>query len=105
MGWKPDDFKKYTLTELRLAVEGYRKEKSEYWEMVRHVSFWPVMLGNQKKFSMKDIKLPYDDIEESQKDHQPASFRKLSKEELTEKYRKSGIEISERLLERIYDRN
>lgn len=98
LGWKPDDFNRYTTKDLLKAAKGRTKYLEQQWEMVRFSAYYSIAPHVKKGFSIKDIKLPHDVPEVLGK---VGKRIKLDRNGLIEEYRKAGIEISKDVLERL----
>lgn len=100
------EYRKMTFRELDNAVRGYRKRVDErdrmHWEMVRVTCFY-TMYPHLKQGSLKkfiDVKIPIDEPEATPE--KIGKAKQLTREELKEQFKKSGFEISEEELDRIY---
>lgn len=98
MGWKPEDFERANLVDLILACEGRQIDKDQEKEMLR-VSIWYSMAPHVgKKFKFEDIQLPGD----TPREVKMAVVRKLNREEVREKYKSSGVVISDEALDKMF---
>lgn len=106
LGWKPSDFDLYSLKDLIKAVEGFRDDRKEQWEMVRIQCAHSIAPHHDAKkrgaLKYSDIVLPIDTPKVSSK---VGKRIVLDKDGVREAYLKSGFEIEEDELERIVNEN
>lgn len=89
-----------TQRELLCAHEGYRRRVDEQWEMVRLQSYYAVSPYARKGFNPSDVWIPADNKKEDKR--KPGTRKEVSREELKQLYKRSGLEISDKRLNEIY---
>ena len=102
MGWKPEDFDRYWLGDLISACQGRIQDikiKQEFdRELARAVAYYSAAPMAGKSFKYSDVIMPGD----KQKPVIVGEMKKLTREGLKERYKKSGFEISEEALDNIF---
>ena len=100
----PGDFCKVTLKDLIKAVEGFKEDRKELWEMVRIQCAHSVAPHHDRKkgaLKYSDIVLPID----PPKKHKVGKRIALDKAGIKEAYLSSGFVLSEEKLEKIVNEN
>ena len=101
VGLDPEKFWRLTMRELTNAVEGWKRKEQIEWERVRMLAYYSVSPYAKKSFKISDIKLPGD--EERDVDFTShGEAKKLTREELKESWRRSGLILSEEKLDELY---
>lgn len=107
LGWMPSDFKSNTVKDLIRAVEGFRDDRKELWEMTRIQCAYSIAPHHDTKkrgpLKYADIVLPIDAQKQPRKE--TGKVIALNKDEIREAYTSSGFEIDEEELERIVNEN
>lgn len=100
LGYTPQIFWDITPRELQNAIEGYRKKQNEEWERVRWSSFYSVVPW-VKGFKPEKVWLPID-AEKDAEFTTHGEVKRIGRDDLKEVWKRSGFEISESELDRIY---
>ena len=100
LGYTPQVFWDITPRELQNAINGYRKKEDEAWERLRWGIYYNLQPYSKNGFSINKIKLPIDK-ERLDNFHSDGKVIRMTKEEVREEWRKSGIELSEKHLDRM----
>lgn len=100
VGIPPKDFWELTMRELTNVVEGWKKKEKIEWERARMLS-WYSAGPHIKDLKISDIKVPGDEEEEAPQ-IKGKGVKFLTKDELREKWKQSGLILSEDKLEEMY---
>ena len=104
LGWKPEDFERYWLSDLVQACTGHYtaiKSKQTYDKELARVVCYYSAGPHLKNFKYQDIVMPGDEI----KPPVIGKMKKLTRAELKKRYLSSGLEISEDHLDKMFEKN
>ncbi|MEM7298207.1 MAG: hypothetical protein AAF391_08080 [Bacteroidota bacterium] len=107
VGFTPSAFWELTPRELQNAVNGFTKKQKIAWEQIRWGAYYTLLphWDNKKgRLTTDKIWLPIDKPIEIEISEGKCGIRKLSRDELRQLYKKSGMAISQEHLDSIYGR-